>query len=971
MKITNQNYEIIQTTRLEDMSSDAMLLRHKKSGARVVLISNEDDNKTFYIGFRTPPQNSTGVAHILEHSVLCGSDKYPVKDPFVELAKGSLNTFLNAMTYPDRTVYPVASCNDKDFRNLVDVYMDAVLHPAIYSNEKIFRQEGWHYELESADDDLKINGVVYNEMKGAFSSPDDVLSREVLNTLFPDNAYGVESGGDPDVIPELSYEEFLEFHKTYYHPANSYIYLYGNMDMDEYLSYLDEEYLSNYEKIDINSEIADQADFTDSTLHIIEKEYPVMSDETEDATMLNFAAGIGSNLDPVLYEAFSVIDYALCAAPGAPLKKALLEKGICSDISSDFDRGLKQNYYSISASDANYEDKDAFIATIQDVLEEQIANGIDEKALLAAINLFEFRYREADFGSYPKGLIYGLKMMESWLYDDEKPFIHLCASKQFAYLREMVGTSFFVDLVRDKLLNSGRKAYVIMKPVVGLSKIREDELNAKLAKIKDSLTKEEIETIVASSKALKEYQNTPDSKENLAKLPVLSREDIGRKAKAYDVDVREEDGTKILFHKDETNGIGYLEILFDMTTLPERLYTYAGILKELLTGTDTLHYKYNDLNNEINLSTGGMSVGTRIDTDVKNPDELKLSMSFRVKVFYDMLPDAFELVKEVVINTCLDDTKRIKEILSEIKSDYQQVYVSGSLSAALSRVNSYHSKSNLFSERTDGYDFYLFIDELLKNYEDRIGEVVSLLKETINCIFRPENLMIGYTASESGYKLIPYLVAGLKQELFTAPCDKSGGELKAEKKNEAFVCASKVQYVATSARYLSDDMPYTGALRVAKNLLSYDYLWNNIRVKGGAYGCVLNFARTGYGMFASYRDPKLRETMEVFKGMPDYLRNTNFDEVDITKAIIGTISDMDTPTTPRIRGASAISYYLTGVTAEDLQSERDAVLDVTDADIKRTADYVQKIVDQNNICVVGSESEIEACNDMFMNIIRV
>ena len=417
-------YEMIQQEELKGIRSRGCLLRHKKSGARVLLIENDDDNKVFSIGFRTPPKDSTGVPHIMEHSVLCGSKNFPAKDPFVELVKGSLNTFLNAMTYPDKTVYPVASCNDKDFQNLMHVYMDAVLYPNIYQHEEIFRQEGWSYKLDSPEGELQYNGVVYNEMKGAFSSPESVLDRVILNTLFPDTSYANESGGDPEYIPDLTYEQFLDFHRKYYHPSNSYIYLYGNMDMDEKLEWLDREYLCHFDKIEVDSEIRFQEPFG----KMVERELPysIASDESEaDNTYLSYNKVIGTSLDRELYLAFQILDYALLSAPGAPLKKALTEAGIGKDIMGSYDNGVYQPIFSVISKNANAEQKEAFVEKIEEVLKEIVENGMDKKALEAGINYHEFRYREADFGSYPKGLMYGLQMLDSWLYDDEKPFIHI------------------------------------------------------------------------------------------------------------------------------------------------------------------------------------------------------------------------------------------------------------------------------------------------------------------------------------------------------------------------------------------------------------------------------------------------------------------------------------------------------------------------------------------------------------------
>ena len=434
---TLSNYELIQEKYLNDFKSEGYLLKHRKTGARVLLMANDDENKVFTVGFRTPPEDSTGLPHILEHSVLCGSKNFPVKDPFIELAKGSLNTFLNAMTFPDKTLYPVASCNDKDFQNLMHVYMDAVFYPNIYKHEEIFRQEGWSYRLEEADAPLTYNGVVYNEMKGAFSSPEGVHDREVLNALFPDTSYANESGGDPDHIPELTYEQFLDFHKRYYHPSNSYIFLYGNMDMEEKLVWLDENYLSQFEKIEIDSAIRLQEPF--DKVKEIEMFYSITNSEPEeDNTYLSYNKVIGTSLDRELYQAFSILDYALLSAPGAPLKKALVDAGIGKDIMGSFDDGTYQPTFTIMAKNANAEQKEEFVKVIEDTLRNLVENGLNKKSLMAGINYHEFRYREADFGNYPKGLIYVLQMFDSWLYDEEQPFLHMEAAEIYDRLKTNV-----------------------------------------------------------------------------------------------------------------------------------------------------------------------------------------------------------------------------------------------------------------------------------------------------------------------------------------------------------------------------------------------------------------------------------------------------------------------------------------------------------------------------------------------------
>ena len=578
-----KSYQILNEKHVKELNSDGILLEHKKTGARVFLLSNDDENKVFCIGFRTPPSDSTGVPHIMEHSVLCGSAKFPVKDPFVELVKGSLNTFLNAMTYPDKTVYPVASCNDKDFQNLMDVYMDAVLHPNIYKEEKIFRQEGWHYEMESADSPITVNGVVYNEMKGAFSSPEGVLDRYTQNTLYPDICYTHESGGAPEVIPELTYEDFLNFHRKFYHPSNSFIYLYGNMDMAEKLDWLDREYLSHYDRQPVDSEIHYQKPFDAPKDREIF--YPITEDEPEDhATYLSVNTVVGDDLDPILYMAFQILEYVLLDAPGAILKKELISAGIGQDILGSYENGILQPYFSVIAKNADGSQKEAFLKTVKGTLKKLADDGINQKSLLAGINYYEFRSREADFGNAPKGLMYGLQCLDSWLYGGD-PLMHLEYEETFAFLKKAAKEGYFEELIRKYLLDNPFEAVITVSPKRGLTAIEDEKLREKLEAYKKSLGAEEIQAIVDGTKELKEYQDTPSPKEDLEKIPLLKRSDIRKEAEKFILTEREISGTKVLAHELFTSGIGYLRVMFRTDRVPSRALPYViVVIVALLAG---------------------------------------------------------------------------------------------------------------------------------------------------------------------------------------------------------------------------------------------------------------------------------------------------------------------------------------------------------------------------------------------------
>lgn len=963
MKVENLTaYELIEKRTIEELDSVAYLLKHTKSGARIVLLENDDENKVFSIGFRTPPQDSTGLPHILEHSVLCGSKKFPVKDPFVELVKGSLNTFLNAMTYPDKTVYPVASCNDADFQNLMDVYLDAVFHPNIYEREEIFRQEGWHYELEDPEGELTLNGVVYNEMKGAFSSPEDVLERKIMDVLFPDTPYGKESGGDPDVIWHLSWEQFLDFHKKYYHPSNSYIYLYGNMDMAEKLQWLDEAYLKEYDAMEIESEIPMQTPFETMQEHVLE--YPISENEEEtDNTYLSYNKVIGTILDKELYLAFQIIEYALLAAPGAPLKQALLDAGIGKDIVSSYDNGILQPTFSIIAKNANTDQKEAFVTLITQTLEKLIRDGIDKKALEAGINYYEFRYREADFGNYPKGLMYGLQACDSWLYDDRKPFLHLEALETFAILRKRVESDYYENLIQEYLLDNTHGAVVVAEPKKGLSKKKEDELKKTLADYKASLSKEECEKLAADTRHLKEYQGEESSQEDLEKIPVLKLEEISRNVRPFKNEELKIADTNVVYHDYHTNGIVYLSLLFDMKNLPQELLPYASILKNVLGYIDTENYSFGELFNEINRKSGGISSTLNIYT--KENDESQKIYEFRAKSLEDQLPFVFEMLKEILTKSKLDDEKRLKEILAQLKSRMQMFLQSQGHSVALTRAASYFSASSEFSDKTGGIDFYRVIDELESHIDEKKEELIRKLNEVCSYVFCPENLLVSVTCERKALEGFEEQMKVLQSCLKPLKDSAVLKESTLEKKNEGFLASSQVQYVAVAGNFKKAGLEYTGALRVLKTILSYDYLWLQIRVKGGAYGCMSGFTRNGNGYFVSYRDPNLRNTLDVYRGTVEYLKNFAASDRDMLKYVIGTISDMDIPLTPSMAGQRSMSAYLTEVTEEQILKERNEVLSCTTADIRKLADHIQAILDEEALCVVGNEALLKKEESLF------
>lgn len=960
-------YEILDEHRVEDVQSDGFILRHKKSGARIAILSNNDDNKVFYIGFRTPPEDETGVPHIIEHTTLCGSKKFPVKDPFIELAKGSLNTFLNAMTYPDKTVYPVASCNDQDFKNLMDVYLDAVFNPNITKYEEIFKQEGWHYELTGKDDELKINGVVYNEMKGAYSSPDEVLSSQIYRSLFSDNTYSKDSGGNPEYIPKLTYEAYLDFYHKYYHPSNSYIYLYGDMDVVERLEWLDKEYLSQYEYKKVNSEINKQPAFDE--IKNVEAQYSItMDDSQENKTYLSYNRVVGDTLDKMLYQAFDVLDYALVSSPGAPVKQALIDAGIGDDVYGSYDAGILQPVFSFVAKNANASQADEFESIIENTLKEVVKTGINKEALLAGINSSEFKFREADFGQFPKGLLFGLNCLDSWLFDDMKPFIHLECLDTFAKLRRAVDTDYFEKLIQEYLLDNTHGSSVTVKPKRGLGNEKEEALAKELSDYKASLSDEEIKKLIEDTEHLKKYQEEPSSDEDLRKLPMLTRADMKKNAMPFSNIEDELLDVKVVRHDIESNGIDYISFLFDAGDFEQSELGYLGFFTNALGLVSTEKYSYTDLANATNIYTGGISTGTASHPDIKDRNNFVFKFEVKLKVLEKNLGKALELMEQMLLASDFSDTKRLGELVAQIKARLQaNLSSSGHLVAAMRSMSSF-SRYALYQDELKGIAFYRSICRIEKELSESPEKVSDKLASIAKKLFARNRMLISFTGNNEAYgnakPSLEKVIAGFNK---MSTIGKQA-EVHFNTAKEAFVDASQIQYVAKTGDFVCEGYEYTGALRLLRIILSYDYLWINVRVKGGAYGCMNTFLRSGESYFVSYRDPNLSDTLDVYDRIPEYIKSFSPDERDMTKYIIGTFSALDTPMNPEAKGSRSLSAYLEGITYEQIQKERDEILNAQPEDIRRLADLVEAVLKKDSICVIGNENMIKESAGLFENV---
>ncbi len=960
-------YEILEERRIPDVDSMGYILRHKKSGARVCILSNSDDNKVFFIGFRTPPEDETGVPHIIEHTTLCGSEKFPVKDPFMELAKGSLNTFLNAMTYPEKTLYPIASYNEQDFKNLMDVYMDAVFHPNITKYKEIFMQEGWHYELESKDAPLTINGVVYNEMKGAYSSPDEVLESAITEALFPDNTYSKNSGGNPDYIPELTYEAYLDFYHKFYHPCNSYIYLYGDMDIEERLDWLDKEYLGAFGPAEVDSVIAIQKPFDEMVYR--EKAYPITEDDPmEKNTYLSYNKVVGTVLDRRLYQAFSILDYVLVSAPGAPVRKALIDAGIGEDVYGSYEDGILQPVFSVVAKNADKEDQSRFVTIIEETLKNLVRDGLNQEALLAGINSAEFRFREADYGQYPKGLLYGLQCMESWLFDDRKPFIHLECLETLQFLRDQITTGYFENLIQTYLLDNSHGAVVAVVPERGLMQRREEALAEKLAAYKASLSADEIQALVEETHHLHAYQETPSPEEELRKIPMLGREDMRKEAMPFS-NIEEKIGQiPVVRHEVASNGIDYLTLLFDCSDVAQEDVPYLGLLRAVLGYVNTGHYAYADLANAVNIYTGGILTGISVYPDVTGKRTPAVCFEVRVKVLESNLNEAMKLVDEIIRTSDLSDAGRLAELIAQVKSRLQVNLSSHGHTVAAMRALSYQSRYAFYNDATLGIAYYQTIQKLDEQMKTEPQKVIGHLQKLMEQVLVKARLTVSFTGSEAAYGKAASVIGDVLERLCEGEKAKEAAEIVLEKKNEGFTDASQIQYVARVGNFRNHGLNYQGTLKILKMVLSYEYLWINVRVKGGAYGCMSSFLRTGESYFVSYRDPNLSKTNEVYEKIPEFIASFEPDERDMTKYIIGTFGALDTPLNPEAKGSRSMAAYLEHLEYEDIQREREEILAATPADIRALSDWTKAVLSDVSLCVVGNETAIRNEKELFDSI---
>lgn len=956
-------FRVNAMSHIEEVNSDAYVMEHVKSGARLMYLDNDDDNKVFYIAFRTTPDNSKGVPHIMEHSTLCGSRKYPLKEPFVELAKGSLNTFLNAITWPDKTMYPIASRNDVDFHNLMDVYLDAVFYPNCLKNPQILMQEGWHYELENKEAPLTYNGVVYNEMKGALSSPEAIMEDRAMEKLFPDTTYGVESGGDPEVIPTLSFREFTEFHRRFYHPSNSYIYLYGDMDIDKTLEYLDGEYLSAFDRRNVDSMVKTQAPFG-KRISVTAPYGIAENEDTEGKAIHALYNAFNDHMSTMDSLAFRILNYVLIDMDGAPLKQAVLDAGLGSDLSGSYGDSYKQPVWIVEVTGSEVDKQQAFADVVDSTLRSIALKGLDKDMLEAALNRTEFTARENDYQGRPKGLFYGVRAMDLWLYDRD-PMEALRYIDDINTLRDNLKTNYFENLLLRYVIKNPHQVLITMKPEKGFTEKMNRETAEKLAAFKSSLSDEQLDEIMASTKALKERQASGETEEALETIPLLSRKDLKR---TVEEEVLEKENVSGMdhFHFDvHTNGITYLNLYFPLSGLTEEDIPYAILLSTLLRSLSTTKHSYGELARLSNAYTGGMSFAVNGYGKVEDTNAYLPALTVRAKALTAKADKLLDLLGEVINHTLFTDTKRLKELILQEKSEWDMTAFSRGHSLVMTRLTSYFSRGGEFAEQS-GLSYYYFLADLARKFDGEKEKLVAKLEEVSRKIFTRSGLFFETIGEEEEKKAV-------LSNLSLLVDDMEEGEKKEPRpfsfppaeKNEAFRTSGKVQYVAKGGNFKSHGFAYTGALKVMETILRYEYLWKKVRVLGGAYGAFTQFLRDGTAILCSYRDPNLAETLKAYEDLPAYLENLTLSDREMTKYVIGTMAAAETQLTPSMKGERAMVHYLSGNTRESRMKIRDEVINCQVEDIRKLAPLVESVMKDPYICVMGSEDKIERDKALF------
>ena len=951
---------------VKELNSDCLHFEHVKSGASLLKIISDDANKTFSIGFKTFPESDNGAPHIMEHSVLNGSKSFPVKSPFDVLLKGSLSTFLNAFTSKDYTMYPVASMNDKDYFNLMHVYLDAVFNPLIYDEQRIFKQEGWHYELTGRDEPLNYTGVVYNEMKGSFSNPQRELWYQVFKHLFPDNAYGFESGGTPAAIPTLTRDAFIEFHKKYYHPENSYIFLYGNAGLDQELAFIDSAYLANYTRTGNLITIEDQPPFPE--MKDVTSFYPVMEESgTVNQTFLTYTFVAGQNTDLALTLALDILCEVLVNQESAPIRLALLEAGIGQDVTAS-SSNFKQHAVQIAAINANPGDKQKFLEIVTSCLRKAATEGINKEEIEGVLNRIEFRLREGDDAQ--KGLTYLNMALPCWFFAND-PLAGLAYDTPLAEVKKALTSDYLEKIIVKYFLDNPHTLLLSLEPSTGLEKERNERLLSELAASKSALSEADIDSLISETEELIAYQQREDSPEALASVPMLGIGDIDPKATFYSVDSQNIAGIPVLAHEQFTNNVVYVNHFFDLQVIPEELIPYVSLLSHVIGSMNTKNYTYGDLNKTLNIHTGGFFTSQRTYLVKSDDDRILPKFVVTSKAMNYKVGKLFELTEEILGHTIFNDAERLKTVLSRHQSQLDSQVKGNGYHVASRRLSSYISNQGMFNELTGGLSYYWFITDLLKNFETTSHMIIENLEKAASLLFTWNNLVATMTGARKDQAVFSTGLDFLARQLPKGDQMTHEWTLNPGIRNEGVTAASNVQYVVKGFNFKKLGYAWDARMRVLNQVLSTDWLQTRIRVIGGAYGGFSSIAPGGNFTFNSYRDPNLGSTIENFNNTPGYLSSFDADPQTMTRYIIGTISEMDSPLTPSQKGDQAVSMHFSQRTAMDIQQDRTAVLSTTPEDIRGFSQLAADVLNQNAICVYGNSEKLTGEQALFKSLLKI
>lgn len=951
---------------IPEVNAQGLYFLHEQSGARLMKIAADDPNKLFNIAFMTPPSNSTGVPHIMEHSVLNGSRNFPVKSPFTVLAQGSLNTFLNAMTGYEFTTYPVSSMNIKDYFNLMHVYLDAVLFPAIYDDPRIFLQEGWHYELDDPDAEIFYRGIVYNEMKGYYSSPSSEMTYQVNKALFPDNSYAYCPGGYPEVLIDLSYEDFLDFHRIHYHPSNSFITLYGNADLNQELSFIDKNYLSQFQASDARIIFHKQDGF--QAMKEVHKPYSVAEGSPErDNTYLslNFVAGEGT--DGGLRMALQVLVDALVNHQSAPVRMALQEAGLGKNVRGGLTEGL-QNVVSIQLENANVEDKDRFRDIVFQVMQQVAQKGFEKEMLEGIISRREFALREGNTSN--KGMMYMMNSYLYWLFGDD-PFSGLQFESSLAYVKQALDTPLLENLMKQHLMDNTHSVFMVLYPQPGREAVLAAKERQRLADYKKSLDAEQIQALVKQTKDLRAYQMRQDTPEDLATIPMLALQDISPEIQWYALQEKKLQNVPVLHYEVFTNDILYSQLFFDLRVLPRELIPYARLLSAIFRQMGTTEKTFGQLDNALNINTGGFATTLQVFRQNQSEDDILPVFVAGGKVTLEKAEVYYSLLQEMILQLNLQDKERLKTLLTRHQASTRSMIENDGVNVALLRLNSYFSVKGVFEEMVNGYSYYQFITGLADHFDEQYEQIVGNLQKTASLLFSSDNLKVQLTVDKKGFEAGKNALSKFINSLPRRQVLLQAWEIQPAAANEALLSASKVQYVVQGFDFKKLGYQYDGKMRVLNQILSRVYLQNVIREIGGAYGGWAVVEPSGIFNFVSYRDPNLKETLDNYQAGLSYLKSFNADEKDMTRYIIGTIAGLDRPRTVSAQGSLAMFYYMEGISEKQLRDERMAVLSTTAEDIRNLSDMVGKVLSRNVYCVYGNEEKIRQNEGLFSSMLNV